>query len=250
MEKENIVKDGTLRSFGRLANRMSKDEQAALDKALDKHSITLDEAKTLKDDNPETEILIEVGCGKGEQIIHRAKNNPNNLYIACEVFKNSLEKIAKEIEAHDLKNLKLFYEDARILLENIQEDAVDTVMVLYPDPWPKTKHKKRRIVNQELLDLTHRIIKPEGKLILATDITDYALWMIKHVLNHGKFHTIAQYPNEWCIEPDGWHTTSYEQKARKFGRSSWYLQFAKQEQEKQFTKASQAHLNRLQEENN
>ena len=245
MEKENIVKEGTLRSFGRLANRMSKQEQEKLDRLLDNYAITLEQAKTLKDDNPETEFLIEVGCGKGEQIIHRAINNPDKQYIACEVFKNSLEKIAKQIQKHDLKNLRIFYEDARILLENIQPDSIDTMMVLYPDPWPKSKHKKRRIVNQELLDLAYNVIKPEGKLILATDITDYALWMIQHVLNHGKFNTIAQYPNEWCVEPEGWHTTSYEQKARKFGRSSWYLQFAKGELEKQFTKASQAHLNRL-----
>ncbi|HAG52685.1 MAG TPA: tRNA (guanosine(46)-N7)-methyltransferase TrmB [Alphaproteobacteria bacterium] len=248
MSKENIVKDGTLRSFGRLANRMSKQEQSELDTMLDKYSINLEQAQTLKDDSPDTEFLIEVGCGKGEQIIHRAKNNPEKQYIACEVFKNSLAKIAKQIEEHDLKNLKIFYEDARILLENIQEDSIDTVMVLYPDPWPKEKHKKRRIVNQELLDLTYRIIKPEGKLILATDITDYALWMIQHVLNHGKFNCLAKYPNEWSVEPDGWHTTSYEQKARKFGRSSWYLQFAKGELEKQFTKASKAHLERLKKE--
>lgn len=245
MTKENIVKEGTLRSFGRLANRMSKQEQEALDLMLDEYAITLEDAKTLKDDNPNSEFLIEVGCGKGEQILHRAINNPEKQYIACEVFKNSLEKIAKEIKKHNIKNLKLYYEDARILLENLQADSVDTVMVLYPDPWPKSKHNKRRIVNQELLDLTYRIIKPEGKLILATDITDYALWMIQHVLNHGKFNTIAKYPNEWCVEPDGWHTTSYEQKARKFGRSSWYLQFTKAEQEKQFTKASKAHLDRL-----
>lgn len=245
MTKENIVKEGTLRSFGRLANRMSKQEQEALDLMLDEYAITLEDAKTLKDDNPDSEFLIEVGCGKGEQILHRAINNPEKQYIACEVFKNSLEKIAKEIKKNNIKNLKLYYEDARILLENLQADSVDTVMVLYPDPWPKSKHNKRRIVNQELLDLTYRIIKPEGKLILATDITDYALWMIQHVLNHGKFNTIAKYPNEWCVEPDGWHTTSYEQKARKFGRSSWYLQFTKAEQEKQFTKASKAHLDRL-----
>jgi len=250
MNKENIVKEGTLRSFGRLANRMSKQEQYNLEKTLNKHSITVEQARTLKDDNPDTEFLIEVGCGKGEQIIHRAKNNPDKQYIACEVFKNSLAKIAKQIEEHDLKNLKLFYEDARILLENIQTDSIDTVMVLYPDPWPKEKHKKRRIVNQELLDLTYRIIKPEGKLILATDITDYALWMIQHLLNHGKFNCLAKYPNEWCVEPEGWHTTSYEQKARKFGRSSWYLQFAKAELEKQFTKASKAHLDKLNKQEN
>jgi tRNA (guanine-N7-)-methyltransferase len=245
MVKENIVKDNTLRSFGRIANRMSKQEQEDLEKNLDKYSITLDQAKNLNNDFKNTEFLIEVGCGNGEQIIHRAKNNPQKQYIACEVFKNSLAKIAKQIETLDLKNLKIFYEDARILLEALPENSIDTVMVLYPDPWPKTKHKKRRIVNQELLDLTYRIIKPEGKLIMATDITDYALWMIQHTLNHGKFNCLAQYPNEWSIEPEGWHTTSYEQKARKFGRSSWYLQFGKGEIEKQFTKASKAHLDNL-----
>ncbi|MCP4354227.1 MAG: tRNA (guanosine(46)-N7)-methyltransferase TrmB [Proteobacteria bacterium] len=239
MAKETNIQHKT-RSFGRLANRMSKQEQAQLDKSLDKHSITLEQAKTLKDSNPNTDILLEIGCGKGEQIIHRAINNPDKMYVACEVFKNSLAKIARAIEEHELKNLKLFYQDARILLENLQEESINTFMVLYPDPWPKSKHKKRRIVNQELLEHSYRIIKPEGKLILATDITDYALWMIQHVLNHGKFNCIAAYPNEWMIEPEGWVTTSYEQKARSFGRQSWYLQFTKGEIESQFTKANLA----------
>ena len=115
-------------------------------------------------------------------------------------------------------------------------------MVLYPDPWPKSKHKKRRIVNEELLELAYNCIKEDGRLILATDITDYALWMIKHVLNHGKFNCLAEYPDEWCVEPEGWVTTSYEQKARKFGRKSWYLQFLKGEIEKQYTKAGLRHL--------
>lgn len=236
----DIVKDGSLRSFGRIANRMSKEEQEKLDKALDKYSITLEEAKTFTYDAKGKEVLIEIGCGKGEQIIERAKNNPDKLYIACEVFKNSLAKIARAIEEFDLKNLKLFYDDARVLLENLQEESIDTVMVLYPDPWPKSKHKKRRIVNQELLKLTYKVTKPEGKLILATDITDYALWMIQHVQNFGKYNCIAEYPNEWMVEPEGWVSTSYEQKARKFGRKSWYLQYTKAELDKQFTRSNLA----------
>jgi len=228
------------RSFGRLANRMSKEEQAQLDKMLNKYSITLEQSQTLKDDNPNANILLEIGCGKGEQIIHRAINNPDKMFIACEVFRNSLAKIARAIEEHKLQNIKLFYKDARILLENLQEESINTVMVLYPDPWPKNKHKKRRIVNQELLENSYRIIKPEGNLILATDITDYALWMIQHVLNHDKFNCIAKYPDEWAKEPEGWITTSYEQKARSFGRKSWYLQFKKGKIESQFTKANLA----------
>jgi tRNA (guanine-N7-)-methyltransferase len=240
MNKHNIVKSGTLRSFGRLANRMSKAEQQQLDKMLDKYCISLTQASELK--NLDQKVLIEVGCGKGDQIIERAKQNPEQLFIACEVFKNALGKIAKQIEKYNLSNLKLFYEDARILLENIQDDSVDTIMVLYPDPWPKSKHKKRRIVNQELLELSYNALKQEGRLVLATDITDYALWMIQHVQNHAKFNCLASYPDEWCVQPEGWVSTSYEQKARKFGRKSWYLQYIKGDIEKQFTKSSKAYL--------
>jgi len=236
----DYIKKDTVRSFGRIANRMSKNEQEQLDIALDKYSITIDTAKVLKKEFPDKEILLEIGCGKGEQIIERAKNNPKKMFIACEVFKNSLAKIARAIEEYNLTNLKLFYSDARLLLESLQEESISTVMVLYPDPWPKTKHKKRRIVNQELLELSYKALKPEGKLILATDITDYALWMIQHVLNHGKFNCLAKYPDEWMAEPEGWVTTSYEQKARKFRRKSWYLQFKKGEIEEQFTKANLA----------
>lgn len=235
---ENIVKKNSLRSFGRLANRMSKQEQKELDLFLDNYAITLKQAQKLQKDSKDREVLLEIGCGKGEQIIERAKNNADKLYIACEVFKNSLEKIAKNISKYELDNLKIFYNDARILLENLQAESINTIMILYPDPWPKQKHKKRRIVNQELLELCYKVLKEDGKLILVTDITDYALWMIQHVQNHGKFNCLARYPEDWMKEPEGWVTTSYEQKARAFGRKSWYMQFIKGDIDKQFTKAN------------
>jgi len=118
----DYIKKDTVRSFGRLANRMSKEEQQELDKALDKYSISLDQAKKIKDVFKNKEIIIEIGCGKGEQIIQRAINNPDKIFIACEVFKNSLAKIANAIEQNNLQNLKLFYHDARLLLENLQEE--------------------------------------------------------------------------------------------------------------------------------
>lgn len=210
-----------LRSFGRIASRMTVAEQNALDAALAPHIINpkkLDAAFAVS--GP---LTVELGVGKGEQIVEHAKRNPQNRYIACEVFKNGLQKMLREIEQHNITNLKLFSDDGRELLQGLPKHSVDRLVVLYPDPWPKTRHKKRRIVNTALLQEAARLVKPEGEVLLVTDVVDYAMWMLAAVHNEGTFFPTAITPAQWSTPPADWVTTGYERKAKKEGRHPFYF---------------------------
>ena len=210
-----------LRSYGRIASRMSVAEQAALDAALEPYIIDPQNLETAFDVSGP--LTVEIGVGKGEQIIEHAKQNPENRYIASEVFKNGLARMRREIEQHGLQNLKLYSEDGRELLAGLPDGSVDKLVVLYPDPWPKSRHKKRRIVNKQLLQEAARLVKPEGEVLLVTDVVDYALWMLAAVHNEGTFFPTAITPEAWSKPPADWVTTGYERKAKKEGRHPFYF---------------------------
>ena len=210
-----------LRSYGRIASRMSVAEQKALDEELAPHII--DPAKLETAFDVSGPLTVEIGVGKGEQIVEHAKRNPQNRYIASEVFKNGLQKMLREIQQHNLTNLKLYSEDGRDLLAGLPAASVDRMVVLYPDPWPKTRHKKRRIVNKSLLKEADRLLKPEGELRLVTDVVDYAMWMMAAVHNEGTFFPLAISPKEWSEAPADWVSTGYERKALKEGRYPFYF---------------------------
>ncbi|MBA44172.1 MAG: tRNA (guanosine(46)-N7)-methyltransferase TrmB [Magnetococcales bacterium] len=219
--------DKELRSYGRIASRMSVAEQKALDAELAPYII--DPKKLETSFEVSGPLTVEIGVGKGEQIVEHAKRNPNNRYIASEVFKNGLQKMLREIQQHDIKNLKLFSEDGRELLAGLPEASVDRMVVLYPDPWPKTRHKKRRIVNEGLLKEAHRLLKPDGELRLVTDVVDYALWMMAAVNEEGTFFPTAISPKEWSEAPADWVSTGYERKALKEGRCPFYFVLKRRE---------------------
>lgn len=213
--------DKELRSYGRIASRMSVAEQNALDAELAPYIIDPKNLETAFDVlGP---LTVEIGVGKGEQIVEHAKQNPDKRYIASEVFKNGLARMLREIKQNDIQNLKLYSEDGRDLLAGLPGGAVDKLVVLYPDPWPKSRHKKRRIVNKHLLQEAARLLKDDGELLLVTDVVDYAMWMLAAVHNEGTFFPIAITPEAWSKPPADWVTTGYERKAKKEGRHPFYF---------------------------
>ena len=165
--------------------------------------------------------------GNGACLANRAHNEPENQFIGCEVYKNGLNTLVNTLNQQNTQNFKICHDDARDLLENLPENSVDELIVLYPDPWPKNKQKKRRIVNEELLNLGDRILKDDGILFIATDIPDYMMWILREVYTHNTFFPTAISPEEWATAPTWWHSTKYEQKAIKQGRKPWYMTFKK-----------------------
>ena len=226
-KKPSLTAEGHNRSFGRLASRMSIAEQKAIDERLSPYAVMekAGDSIVLEEVFPTQTgpLLVELGMGKGEQISARAIANPNHRYIGCEVYRNGLEKTLKVIEAEGLTNLRLCPHDARLLLAALPAASVDQLLVLYPDPWPKKKHHKRRIVQASLLDEAVRVLGPGGELLLVTDIVDYALWMLSTVYTHGAFFPSAISPAEWANPPEEWVPTGYEKKALREGRKPFYL---------------------------
>lgn len=226
-KKDLFVKEGRLRSFGRTSSRMSTSEQQQLDDRL--KPVSVDTSKpinlqTLFGEEPK-HLVVELGMGNGESIGIRSRNETEKHYIGCEVYKNGLLSLLRTVEEENIKNLKICSDDARDLLENLSENSVDELIILYPDPWPKNKQKKRRIINEELLNLANKVLKENGTLFMATDIPDYMMWMLREVYNHDTFFPTAISPEEWVKPPYWWHSTKYEQKAMAQGRKPWYMTF-------------------------
>jgi tRNA (guanine-N7-)-methyltransferase len=173
-------------------------------------------------------IVIEIGYGGGEHLARKAAEEPEAGFIGCEVFSGGIGKMVQAIAAQDLTNVRLFTDDALKLLMTLPEASVDAVYLLYPDPWPKTRHHKRRFVSPTTLAELARVIRPGGTFFFATDIEDYADWTLAHVVREPAFRFEAQTPGSWHQPYPGWQPTRYEQKARREGRMrSFYFSFTR-----------------------
>lgn len=170
-------------------------------------------------------IRMEIGFGGGEHLIHRAQENPTTGFIGVEPFVNSMAKLITRVEDLGLKNIRVYDDDATQVLDWLPEASVGRIDLLYPDPWPKRKHWKRRFVSQVNLDRFHRVLKPGGVFCFASDIDTYVNWTLIHCRDHGGFAWQAEQSSDWLTPFAGWPGTRYENKARREGRSSAYLTF-------------------------
>jgi tRNA (guanine-N(7)-)-methyltransferase len=171
-------------------------------------------------------IVIEIGYGGGEHLARKAAEEPGTGFIGCEVFTGGIGKMVQAIDAKGLANVRLFTDDALKLLLALPDASVDAIYLLYPDPWPKTRHHKRRFVSPVTLRELARVIRPGGSFHFATDIEDYADWTLAHILREPAFIFAPQAPGAWHQPYPGWQPTRYEQKARREGRMvSFYFSF-------------------------
>jgi tRNA (guanine-N7-)-methyltransferase len=163
-------------------------------------------------------LWLEIGFGGGEHLAERARENPDVGFIGCEPFVNGVAKLLAVIEAETLSNIRLHAGDARDLLARLGVAAFERVFLLFPDPWPKARHQKRRFVSQATLAQLHRILKPGGVFRFASDWPDYVDHVRSEIGAHGGFMLL---PPDGASRP----TTRYEQKARAAGREPVYLDF-------------------------
>ncbi len=176
---------------------------------------------------PVTTIRLESGFGGGEHLIHRAASHPDTGFIGVEPFVNSMAKLLARIEALGLDNIRLYDDDAVQVLDWLPAASVDQIDLLYPDPWPKKRHWKRRFVSEVNLRRFHRVLKPGGLFCFASDIDTYVNWVLQHVDRDGGFEWTARNASDWLTPFEDWPGTRYEAKARREGRSSAYLTFRK-----------------------
>lgn len=171
-------------------------------------------------------IEIEIGYGGGEHLARMASENPAIGYIGCEVFSGGIAKLLEASDELGLTNLRLFTDDALKLLAKLPPASLDAAYLLYPDPWPKTRHHKRRFVSPTTLGELARILKPGSVFRFATDIEDYANWTLAHIVRSAEFRFAPASPGIWHEPYPGWRPTRYEEKARLEGRrQSFYLAF-------------------------
>jgi tRNA (guanine-N7-)-methyltransferase len=174
---------------------------------------------------PVDALRVEVGCGGGEHLVHEAVASPATGLIGVEPFRQGLAKTVAAIDASGCTNVRLFDHDAALLLDWLPGDTLSRIDVLYPDPWPKRRHWKRRFISNANLDRIARTLRSGGLLRVATDISDYADWTLLLASRHDAVDWTATNADDWRVPWPGWPGTRYEAKALKAGRRPTYLTF-------------------------
>lgn len=171
------------------------------------------------------EIRLEIGFGGGEHLVHRALERPDVGFIGVEPFVNGMTKALGRIAEAEIANIRLSGEDGVRVLDWLPEASLDRILLLYPDPWPKKRHWKRRFVGADTVARFARVLKDDGEFWFASDIDTYVDWTLRYVRANPQFAWTASAPNDWRQPWDGWPGTRYEAKARREGRGSAYLTF-------------------------
>ena len=216
--------------FGRRKGHPLRAHQAALYNTL-LPRLTLDLSKPAPGDLRTLfpvavdEARLEIGFGGGEHLIAQAQTNPRTGFIGVEPFVNGMAKALAAIEQHDLQNIRLFAGDATHLIQWLPPAALGRIDLLYPDPWPKRRHWKRRFVQDESLAQLARLLRPSGEFRFASDIPGYVLWVLVRTLRSPHFEWSAERADDWHKPPADFSGTRYEAKAKREGRTPAYLRF-------------------------
>lgn len=175
--------------------------------------------------SPVAAVWLEIGFGAGEHLAAQARAHPGHGFIGCEPFVNGIASLLASVAQDDLANLRVFTDDARLLVDVLADASIDRLFVLFPDPWPKARHAKRRIVGPGTLDAFSRVLADGAEIRLATDHPGYCRWMLFHLGRHGDFEWLARRPGDWRQRPADWPETRYEAKARAKGDKPAFLRF-------------------------
>ena len=173
------------------------------------------------------EIWLEIGFGAGEHLVEQARSNPDVGIVGCEPFLNGVAAALVGLERERLSNVRVRRGDARAVIEGVPDGFFSRVFMLYPDPWPKRRHHKRRLVASALIESLARVMRAGAELRFATDIDDYAGWTLARFLASPAFRWSATRPGDWRQPWHDWRPTRYEAKARSEGRGSVYLTFVR-----------------------
>lgn len=174
---------------------------------------------------PVDETRLEIGFGGAEHLIAQAQANPRTGFIGCEPFVNGMAKALVAIDESNLANVRLHHADAVDLVAWLPVGSLSRVDLLYPDPWPKRRHWKRRFVNEEMIAALARVLKPGGEFRFATDWANYVEWTLWRVLRSPDFTWAAERADDWRKPWPGFGGTRYEAKAKREGRAPCYLVF-------------------------
>lgn len=221
MEK---IENKNIRSFGRIRGKnLTENKIEKLENNLQNLKIELDDdfdglSKNYK------KVFLEIGFGQGEHTAHQAMLNPDCLVVSCETYINGVMSLVSRIEENKIENIKIYNNDARDLLEKLPDNYLDRVFILFPDPWPKKRQNKRRIINEEFLTLLKSKMKKGGTLFFASDIENYVEWTMEKIqgILTPTFNSVEECKNN---QPVWWVETKYQKKAIREGRDSYFMEF-------------------------
>lgn len=222
-----------IHTYGRRrGRRLRASQQALLTDILPKIAITVAPgATTLRPAMlfaPEVRaVWLEIGFGGGEHLAAQAAAHPDIGFIGCEPFVNGVVSLLAHVESRKLANVRIWQGDARPLVALLPDASIARAFILFPDPWPKLRHHKRRLVATPFLDMLARIMAPGAELRIATDDRDYLVWILERLTVHPAFRWCARRPVDWRERPADWPPTRYEQKAIAAGRKPAYLRFVR-----------------------
>lgn len=214
-----------IRTFGRIKSRgFSEAKIDKLNNVLPNYTVKIENNEEIQNLSANNDrLFFEIGFGYGEHTAHQALLNKNTKIVACETYINGVLSLLDKIIVNEIKNIKIFNGDARLLLEKMPDNSIDKVFILFPDPWPKKKQNKKRIINDEFLNLLKQKLKSDGTLFFASDILNYVEWTLNFA--DGKFQKMFNNLEECKKEPEWWIKTRYQTKAIKEGRESYFLEF-------------------------
>jgi len=191
---------------------------------------------------PVSKLYLEIGFGDGEHLAGQALKNKDVGLIGAEVFQNGIANLLSLITGIKIKddlpetitlssdrvdNIRIFDDDVRLLFQQIPDNALDKIFLLFPDPWPKKRHANRRFINSENLVELARCLKPGGLLRIATDHKVYKHWTLRQMHDCPLFKWTATCGNDWKKEPHDWIQTKYQRKALREGRKPIFLDYIK-----------------------
>ncbi|MBL8643306.1 MAG: tRNA (guanosine(46)-N7)-methyltransferase TrmB [Rhodospirillaceae bacterium] len=172
-----------------------------------------------------TDIWLEIGFGAGEHLATQAARNPDVGIIGGEVFINGVASLVRYVDAQSLKNIRIFNDDVRLLLPALPDGCLSRVFVLFPDPWPKVRHAKRRFIGPQNLNHLARVMRPGAELRIASDHPVYIQWVMEQVPPHPAFTWQVTGPEDWATAPPDHVETRYQLKAGKEGRKPAFFRF-------------------------
>ena len=216
--------------FGRRKGHPLRPHQAALMESL-LPRLALDLGAPAPDSlaalfpGPAEDIGLEIGFGGGEHLAAEAATRPRMGFIGCEPFVNGMAKALALIEARRIENIRLHFGDASDMVAWLPPASLARVDLLYPDPWPKRRHWKRRFVQESSIAALARLLRPQGEFRFVTDWPDYVQWTLERLLRSPDFTWTAERADDWRQPWPGFTSTRYEAKAKQAGRAPCYLVF-------------------------
>ncbi len=218
--------------FGRrIGKPLSPLQAAEYEQGLAHCGIAVDAApfKSLNElfETPVNRFHLEIGFGSGESLLASARRETTTGFFGVEPFINGIAKVCGALKTGQIKNVRLFHQDAVLLLNKFPDASLDCIDLFYPDPWHKKRHWKRRFVSAANLDRFARILKPSGQFRFASDITHYVNWTLHALDKNPDFSWVANGPDDWQTPYLFWPGSRYETKAEREGRTPAYLTFVR-----------------------